>query len=245
MMPPAPILPRSQEQARANAEPGPERKPVRGLWPDQYSAVFALLAVIVTVAAIAFAIYAPQRAATAPQGFAKVVDGPITTDQNWSLPTGCSLVADGLHVEGNAGGAACVFQPSDASDLTSQGFWLEVTVAPANIVPGRVNPVVVVGTDIEIGFDDQGAYEICFTGSTGCAQGTASSWHSDSFVRNKIAVRYLRDAQTITVFANGREVVSQSVLIQQQDGIALGAATNASAIFTHIALYTASAPPAD
>lgn len=245
MIPPAPIAPRSLEQARANVEPGPQSDPPRGMWTNRYGLILGMMFTAVTFAAIVLAIVGPQesvfQSANVPATFTKVTDGPINSPENWALPSGCSISADGLQVGGSTSGTACVFQPSDAQDLTSQGFWLEVALAPSSDVPGQVGPIIAIGESVQLTFSDQGAYEICTSGSFACDRGSASSWHTDTYVANTVSVRYLHDSHTLTVYANGREVTSRTMTVEPGAGISLGAGSGASAIFTHMALYTASA----
>jgi hypothetical protein len=236
---------RSYEQAAANAEPGPTSTPPRGLWPDRYAAVVGAVVLTLTVFALVLAVASPwliaRMRAAIPVGMAKVYDAAFANDGTWGLTSGCSITSSGLHVVGNSGDASCAYGPSDTSDLTSQGFWLQVTVAPAGQVAGSQVPEIAIGSDVQVSFDQQGEYTICTSTRSSCLSGATSAWHSDDYVPNTIGLQYSAATGMAAVFVNSEHVADVSATIGVQDGISLGAAQGGEALYTHVTFYSASA----
>ena len=235
---------KSSEQAAANVEPAPTARAVRGFWSGRFGVILGTVMVVVTVAAIGLAALAPAQAmppgATPPAGFTQVYDNGLSNDGSWGDAAGCSFTSQGLDVDGGSGGAVCVFQPSANSDLTSQGFWLQVTVAPAAMIQGSEVPLILIGQNEAILFDEQGAYVVyCANTSSPCAQGTATAWHTSQFVANAITISYDAGSTTLAIFANGQEVTSIPLAQGGQPALALGAGGDGEAIFTHVIFYSA------
>ena len=241
---------KSYEQAAANAEPAADARAVSGLWSGRFSIVFAAMTITVTVAAVVLAALAPALATrpgvTPPAGFTQVYDANLSDDGKWEHAAPCIFTARGLDVSGGADGAACVFQPSATNDLTSQGFWLQATVAPAASVAGAVEPVILIGDNEVIVFDQVGAYAILCADTSipgaiiVCAEGTTTAWHTNAFVGNTITVSYDAGASLLTLFANDQQVTSITLTMGSQASLALGAGAGGEALFTHATIYSAS-----
>ncbi|MGH2514935.1 MAG: hypothetical protein ACRDHP_04700 [Ktedonobacterales bacterium] len=236
----------SEQQAAANAEPAPDPRAARGFWSSRFGVVLAAVAVGLTLVAIVLAaIAAPlntsQAGATPPAGFAQVYDAGLSDDGKWANSSPCTFIAQGLDVTGGTGGIACAFKPSVNADLTSQGFWLRATIAPAASIQGTEVPVILIGENEPVLFDTQGAYILyCHNDSTPCASGTTSAWHTNGFVANTITVSYDAGSATLSVFANDQLVTSAPFTQGSQPVLALGAGGDAEALFTHVSIYSAS-----
>lgn len=241
---------KSYEQAAVNVEPAPDARAVGGPWSGRFGIIFAAVTITVTVAAVVLAALAPTLAArpgvTPPTGFAQVYDANLSDDGKWDNTSPCAFTSQGLDVTGGADGSACVFQPSANNDLTSQGFWLQATVAPAASIAGTVEPVILLDDNEAIFFEQQGAYAIFCADRSGsgnisiCAEGTTTAWHTNGFVANTITVSYDAGASLLTLFANGQQVTSVTLTIGSKASLALGAGGGSEALFTHATIYTAS-----
>lgn len=237
---------KSAEQAKINAEPAPDMRAVRGFWSGRFGVILASVAAAVTVAAVALAVLAPVQASkqpgvAPPAGFTQVYDNGLSDDGSWADTGPCMLTSRGLDVSGGVEGVACAFRPTANSDLTSQGFWLRVTVAPAAPLQNPEVPVILVGTDEPVIFDAQGAYFIfCHNDNTPCAQGTTTAWHTNPYVANTITVSYDAGSTTLAVFVNDQLVASVPQTQGNQPALALGADASGEALFTHVSFYSAS-----
>lgn len=238
---------RSYEQAAANAEPAPQPKPARGPWATRYGFVFAVVAVCVTAVALVLANVGPsvaERVAGPTSGLTQVFDGPLTNDGKWDNTDSCYFSSSGLDVSSRSEYAQCQYRPTANADLTSQGFWLQVTVAPAASVSGQEVAVISAGgANVEL--TQQGSFMVCQSSGLPCTLGARSSsgetvaWHTDSYVSNTIAVRYTPGDSLLTVYVNGQQITSLPA--GDINGfIALGTAPGGEALYTHAALYSAS-----
>lgn len=239
---------RSYEQAAANAEPTPEPKPLQGLWTGRYGLVFAVVVTSVTIAALVLAFLgtglAPRVAGPASSGLTRVFDGALTNNGQWENTDSCYFSSSGLDVSSRSGAAQCQYKPSINTDFTSQGFLLEVTVAPAASIQGQeIADIAAAGTTVEV--TQQGAFTICTAADVPCTLGTPSSagstdaWHTDGYVSNTIAVRYSPNEARLTVIVNGQQIASLPTG-QISGPIALGTRAGGEALYTHAALYSAS-----
>lgn len=235
---------KSYEQAAANAEPAPEVGTTHGFWAGRFGAIFAAVVVAVTIVAIALAAVAPTLGVypgnTPPAGFAQVYTASLSDDGKWVNTGPCAFTSQGLDVTGSTDGVACVFQPSTSGDLTSQGFWLQTTVAPSAFIRGNEEPLILIGDSQAILFSQQGSYAVyCQNSAVPCAAGLTTAWHTNAFVSNTITVSYDAGASTLTVFANAQQVVQVSFVVGGQATLALGAGSNGEALFTRVSIYAA------
>lgn len=252
--PPSPVYPayhqynpwRSYEQAAANSEPAPQPKPARGLWTTRYGGLFAVVAVCVTAAALILAIIGPsvaQRVAGPTSGLTRVFDGQLTNDGKWDNTDSCYFSSSGLDVSSSSEYAQCQYRPSANADLTSQGFWLQATVAPAASVSGQEIAVISAG-GASIELTQRGSFMVCESSDLPCTLGTQSvsgdtvAWHTDSYVSNTIAVRYTPGDSHLTVYVNGQQIASLPAG-GINGPIAFGTAPGGEALYTHAALYSA------
>ena len=230
----------------------------KGRRPGLYALIFGVTLTVLLVAVIALAAVAPSlrtsETGAIPQGWTRVYDANLTTgnDGRWDQSNGCSSQPDGLEAGGptsDSTGGVCIFEPSATTDLTSQGFLLNVTLAAPNNVPGDQQPVINVGATTYVTVNQQGTYDICAsqcdttTPGSIYATGSTSAWHEDGFVGNTIGVELSADGSTLTLFVNGVEVTSVSISVTSSSPtvIAIGALQGAQAIFTHATLYSGSA----
>jgi hypothetical protein len=162
----------------------------------------------------------------------------------WNSGNGCVFTPQGLDVTGEGDGAACLFRRSAQSDLTSQGFWLQATIAPAADVQGTEVSVVLIGDSEPIFFDMLGAYVVdCQVGSALCETGTTTAWHTNGLIANTITISYDAASATLTIYANGQLVTSAPMTQSVGPMLSLGAGGDGEALFTHASIYSASAGP--
>ncbi len=244
-MPPYPRATRVAVSVVATpGDPAPAPSPPRGLWPDRYSVVFAIAISMLTLCAVSLALVAPglSRSHLDPSsaGLIKMYDADLHNDGNWSPSSGtCAFQPDGLDVVGANATGECTFRPSVNTDFTSRGFLLEIQLAPAASVPRNQVALVTIG-DANIMLNQNGIYTLCTSAS--CAGGATVAWHGDAYVGNAIAVLYDVDTESLTLYVNGQEVASGPATLIQA-AIALGAATNGEALYTHMTLYAGSGSP--
>lgn len=241
---------KSYTEATANAEPLPDVRAVRGFWSGRFGVILGTVTAVIVITAIALAVVAPlsasQVSATPPAGFTQVYDAGLSDDGTWTDTAPCTFTSQGLDVTGGTLGTACTFRPSTSGDVTSQGFWIQATVAPAASLQNNEVPVILVGKDEPVLIDSQGAYIIyCNNDNTNantpCATGTTTAWHTNEFVANTITVSYDAGAATLTVFVNDQVVTSAPFTQGSQPTLALGAGGDGEAIFTHVSIYSANA----
>lgn len=234
------------------SEPEPVSSTPHGLWPDRFSLVFAGVTLVVTLCAVALGAIAPafssRQASIAPAGWTKSPDGPIRDDGTWGSGSGCSFTAAGLDVQGSDRAAVCAFTPSQHVDLTSQGFALEVRLAPASQVQGNQRALFAVGGDADGAFvtvDQNGMYTMCrYSSEQTCLPNSMVAWHGNSYVSNTLAVRYLPDTGgggSLALFANGEYVDTLAVDLNPGAEFGIGAEAGSEALYTHATVYTAGA----
>ena len=240
---------RSYEQAAANAEATPEPKSPRGFWTGRYGLVFAIVSICVTLVALVLAIAGPSFAqrVTSPggNGLTQVFDGSLRDNGQWDNTDSCYFSSSGLDVSSSSDYAQCQYKPSANNDLTSQGFSLQVTIAPAATVTGE-QIVVVSAAGATVEMTQGGAFTVCEGSELPCpldtrttSTGETVAWHTDAYVANTIAIRYNPGDSRITVFANGQQFASVPAG-QTSGAISLGTAPGGEALYTHAALYSAS-----
>jgi hypothetical protein len=217
--------------------------------------IFGLVAIILTVATIALASAAPffVNHSAIPGGMTKIYDSVPNDTSAWSGADGCSVVSNGLDVSSDAR-EGCQFLPSESADLLSQGFYLNVTLAPDASVTNAQEPVVALGNDAFVAFDQTGAYLIC-TGSCDPFGGDtrvsaySSAWHTDGYTPNSFSLVYQPGADNghdaLVLFINGQQTRVVDLSLAGGADLVLAAAEPAQgqrgeAIFTHITLYSAS-----
>lgn len=238
---------RSWEQAAANSEAAPGPAPARGPWAGRYGRVFAIVAVCVTVAALILAVLGPaltprQTAGADVSGLAKVFDTGLTDGSDWDTASGCSFASSGLDVSSDGSYTQCQYTPSVNNDFTSQGFWLQVTVAPAGSVQGQEAAAISVGgANVEI--SQQGSFTVCMSPQLPCgigpgaATGVTDAWHTDSYVANTIALRYSKDDGAVTVYVNGQRIATMPA-DQVSGSVALGSEPGGETLYTHAVFYS-------
>jgi hypothetical protein len=202
-----------------------------------------------------------------PSNWTKAYDSNLQNTSEWTGDGGCHNGSNGLDVSADAGVVdLCTYSPSTTSDLVSQGFQLNLTLSPESQLASPLAPLVRIGDSAGDGFtvifDDTGNYVICQDASSACsacfspnlgiacqssilAYDSTVAWHTDSYVGNTLAIRYQVNANgsnTISVFANGQEVVSSDTTVMLGSGysIAIGSDNGGEALYTGASLYTAS-----
>lgn len=235
---------------------GPAEKAPHGLWPDRFSLVFGAVVAAATLVALVLGIIAPAlgpgTAPVVPSGWTTVFDGAPRDDGTWGNGSGCAFVSTGMDVTDASGNQpqVCRYNPSATSDLTSQGFAVEVQLAPAAKVQGNQRPLISVGGDADGGFvtiDQNGMYTLCRysqdSQDSTCLPTSTVAWHGDSYVSNTLAVRYLPDTGgggSLVFFANGQEVTTLAMNLNPGAAFGIGADANSEALITHVAVYSAS-----
>lgn len=223
----------------------------------RYQIIFGAVFAGLTVLALALAAIAPDLRPTASQsntaGWAPVYQHDLTTADSaaWDITHGCAFTRQGLDASASDSDAAiCDFMPAGSGGATTQGFYFELGLAPAQKVPVFQEAMLLVGAPsgqsgdalaFEIGQD--GRYVLCDTtcSSTGgglyITSGTAA-WHGNDFVANTIAVKVSADHSHETFYVNGQEVATASVDMGSQPALAAGAPSGSEVIFTHATLTT-------
>ncbi|HKV84031.1 MAG TPA: hypothetical protein VJN88_05710 [Ktedonobacterales bacterium] len=244
-------------------EDGPAVKPPRGPWSDRFGLFFGLGVTLVTLAAIALAAFAPafaSRPSATPISWSSVYSGNPKDDPNWQhAPGPCAIQSAGLRADGIGVGNApdilsslCVYSPTQGRDLLSQGFALDLTVAPAAKLPNEERVAVFIG-DVNAGDGvlaemgqggGLGAIYLLCDGSDNCSSPPTVAWHTDGFVKNTLSLRYLPGPDgrgTLTLYGNGQRVAWLNLMLPANPVIAIGAGSDASALYTGFSLSSASA----
>ena len=225
---------------------------------SRYPTIFAGAVVLLTVVSIALAALAPHLAPGAqnaiPANWARIYDAKLTGtgDSRWESGHGCQFVKAGLTIKpvdgsgASVSAAPCPFTPSQRQDLTSKGFYFEVTLAPSNATDQQQVGVIYADTAVLVAFDQSGQYlacrATCGSDVSTYATGTTIAWHSDPYVANAFAVKLAEDGTTLTIYANGQQVAQEQVeLARGMLALSLGTSQDSSAIFTHATLYSGSA----
>ncbi|HEV7127535.1 MAG TPA: hypothetical protein VGN32_08835 [Ktedonobacterales bacterium] len=234
--PPAPPTP-----AERASRPGVARLRSRIL-----AIAFSALTVAAIVLGTGAALLGQSVPAPTAGRFQPVYDQALTTEDttNWGLGAGCVFEGGGLHATTSSAGTSCAFQPSTKTDLLSQGFYLSTTLAPAGQIAGEEAAVIALATVdntvIELRFSQDGSYSFSqprSDGSTVTHTGVTIAWHADSYEANTVTVRYGSDTQALTAYVNGQNVFTENIQIPQGTALALGAPSDAEALFTHFTLY--------
>lgn len=242
-IPPAPPLP-----APVTSEEGPAPRAPKGIVPNRYALIVAVVIVTITVAAMVLAVIGPALVPSAssaiPSGWAKVYDANLTDDGNWLTPVGCSFTTNGLDVQAPSTPAAsgCAFSPSQNGDLTSQGVLVRVALAPAASVRGNQVPAITLnfeGAPVTFSINQEGQFELCLPdGSLTCHSDATVAWHEDGFVANTMALRYVNGI--VTGYANDQQIIERSVNVLGlgRATISLAATRGNEALFTHATIYS-------
>lgn len=255
---PAPMPMRSQPlpaPAPTAVDGQPLAQRPKSFFTGRFGLIFGLVVVVLTVAAIALASVGPLfvNHSAIPAGMTKVFDGVPNDSSAWRAADGCSLVANGLDVDSSTRDG-CQFVPSENASLLSQGFYLSVTLAPDASVTNAQEPVVALGNDAFVAFDQSGAYLIC-TGTCQPLGGDtrvsdySSAWHTDGYTPNTFTLVYQPGADkgqdALVVFINGQQTRTVDLSLSSGADLVLAAAEPAAgqrgeAIYTHVTFYSAS-----
>lgn len=251
--------PQPPQQPPARQEEGPAPRAPRGWWSDRYGLIFGVVVTALTLAAILLAVVAPgfsARTTKAPASWSAIYSGNPKDDPNWQQhPTNCAMRGDGLLAEGPGVGqvsdvisSLCVYAPTQGHDLVSQGFALDLTVAPAVDVSSDVRPAVFIGDPgseegvlVEIGQGGGlGAVYLLCDSSGDCASQPTVAWHTDGFVANTLSLRYspATDGGQLILSGNGQQVAAIDFALPPNSAIAIGAGSNASALYTGFTFST-------
>ncbi len=258
--PPPPWMPPA-----APVQPPPPLRPLdenpRGLAPDRYSRIGAVVAMLLVVCAVVLASVAPllvnHASGAVPSNWTKIYDAqPASGDGNWQTQNGCEITDRGLHVSQNTSATTtpeCNFTPSASRDLTSQGFYFEAVTAPPADVTNLEDPVIafgVSGSVFAVIFGQDGQFTACTdpcdqSGNSLYTIGIAGSWHTNGFTENTIALLYNATTQQVTVYANGQEAATLTYSAPPASRMLLSVAGSYSgpteALFTHVRVFSATA----
>jgi hypothetical protein len=220
----------------------------------------------VTLLALVLAIIAPDMGLMAggltPAGWQSAYHSDLTTPtandyRAWDVSQGCSFYSTGLDANGangagdSSGDAICAFKPSSVGADISQGFSLDLTLAPAANVSSFQESVLALGdlssatsSGLWFAVGQDGKFiicdAICRAGQGVYIQGASSAWHEDAFVANSFAARVSANHNDETFYINGQQVAEVSLDLGAQPALAVGAPGGSETIFTAVRLSTGS-----
>lgn len=229
------------------------RRP-KSFFTGRFGLIFGLVVVVLTAAAVVLASSGPLfvNHSAIPGGMTKVYDGVPNDSSVWRAADGCSLGAHGLDVTSDTR-EGCQFVPSENADMLGQGFYLSVTLAPDASVTNAQEPVVALGNDAFVVFDQSGAYLICtgtcesFAGDTSVSA-YSSAWHTDGYTPNTFSLVYQPGADNgrdaLVLFINGQQTRTVDLSLSSGADLVLAAAApsrgvRGEAVYTHVTFYTA------
>lgn len=255
---PTPFAPAPLPPAPPPAPPAVDGQPLaqrpKSFFAGRFGLIFGLVVVILSVVAIALASSGPLfvNHSAVPAGMTRVYDGVPNDSGAWSAADGCSQAQSGLDVK-SSNHHGCQFLPSESADLLSQGFYLSITLAPDASVTNEQVPLVALGNDVFVAFDQTGTYLIC-TGACGTlssdtrVSASTSAWHTDGYTPNTFSIVYQPGADNgqdaLVLFANGQQVRTVDLRVPSGADLVLAATESpqgaaGEAIYTHVTLYTA------
>jgi hypothetical protein len=223
-------------------QPAPSPRPSR---PSRFGMIFGLAATVLTVGAVALALFAPQLTTApnlrVPQGWQHIYsDNPGTSSGLWDSTGGCDFSSEGLHISSEG---TCTFKPADGATPTN-GVLVVARLAPAADVASSEDTGIVLDNSVLVIVSQQGDYKICrgscqISSSSAEApiSGSTIAMHSDAFVANEIAVLYNADASTIDFYINGQFVNHAAVDISATPTIALATSSDGETLITHVDVY--------
>ncbi len=236
-------IPQSPQPAPSQAsEPAQATQAAR---PARFGLFFGIVATLLTLGAIALAVFAPALTSTpqlqVPQGWQQVYSAnPANDSAPWGDARGCSLPPQGLDVQSDT---SCPFTPASGASL-DDGVLVVAKLAPAADVSLSEDAAVILDNSLIVLVTQDGSYTICrdtcdlFSRGGGVlASGSTVAWHADAFVSNELAVLYSTDQNTISLYVNGQYVDKAPANIGASPSIALATSSNGEALFTHVAIY--------
>ncbi len=263
-----PVSPYFPAPAPVTSEEGPLPTPLQGLWPGRYNKVAGIVLIVMVLVAVIAAVAGPllvyhTAESRAPSSWSQVYSSNLQNTSDWTGDGGCTANSSGLDVTSDAGGwDTCTYTPSTTTDLVSQGFQLNVSLAPESQLQQPLTPLIQAGDSSGDGFsviiDDAGDFAICQDSSSDCstclsggsigscddalASDSTDAWHTDSYVANTLSIRYqpLSDSSgVLSVFANGQEVASGSLPSGLPSGltISIGSGNSGEALYTGATIY--------
>jgi hypothetical protein len=252
MMTYTPVDPNAAPPRPLPAEEQPLADTSRGVWPSRFGKAFGMTAIALTLAGLLLAGLAPQLVShapsSAPAGWTTLYDGTPSDSTGWESASGCTFSSSGLDAVGADGSNGCAYTPSEQHDLLSQGFQLNVALAPDGSVKLEQDPQIALtggGSSLFIVLNQAGEYIICRDscqpGNGFYVVGLSVAWHTDGYTPNTITLRYRSADDTLTIYTDGQEVRTLQVSLPAQPALALGADSSGEAIYTHVTLYSESA----
>lgn len=230
-------------------------QPAQSSHPSRFGLFFGIVASVLTLAAIALAVFAPQLTSApklqVPAGWQQVYSAnPGNTPGAWDNASGCYFPSQGLVVDSNS---TCEFQPANGATLEG-GVLIVAQLAPAADVSVSEDAGFLLDNSLLVIITQQGDYEICHNSCTPAtsvdttdpapspviASGSTVAWHADAFVPNEIAVLYNSDQDTAALYVNGQFVDQVSADISASPTVALTTSSSGKALFTHVTIYAAS-----
>jgi hypothetical protein len=228
-------------------------QPAQSAHPSRFGLFFGIVASVLTLAAIALAVFAPQLTGApklqVPSGWQQVYSAnPGNTPGAWDNASGCSFPSQGLIVDSDS---TCEFQPANGATLQG-GVLINAQLAPAADVPVSEDAGFLLDNSLIVVITQQGDYEICHSTcelpsvddihapDPVVASGSTIAWHADAFVPNEIAVLYNADQDTAAFYVNGQFVDQVSADISASPTVALTTSSSGQALFTHVTIYAAS-----
>ena len=228
-------------------------QPTQSAHPPRFGLFFGIVASVLTLAAIALAVFAPQLTGApklqVPAGWQQIYSAnPGNTPGAWDNASGCYFPSQGLVVDSDS---TCEFQPANGATLEG-GVLVDAQLAPAADVSVSEDAGFLLDNSLLVVITQQGDYEICHNSCdlpSGedihapdpiVASGSTIAWHADAFVPNEIAVLYNSDQDTVAFYVNGQFVDQVSADISASPTVALTTSSSGEALFTHVTIYAAS-----
>jgi hypothetical protein len=207
---------------------------------------FGAVIAVVTLGAIALGLIAPQfgetTASDLPSGWAVVFDSDLANaTSDWKVGADCGFDRGGLFA--NNGNSPCVYTPSSRVDYLSQGFRLDVTIAPASAVEKNQVAILLAGTAY-FGVAQDGSFALADDGRTSDAEArdTAFNWHANGLSPNMVRLEWDGPDTSLVAYTNGYKTaeIPFSVSASSNHALEIGASRDGQALFTHITLASAS-----
>jgi hypothetical protein len=225
-----------------SSSPAPMRSGLGGWFAFSFGAIIA----IVTIATIALGDIAPQFGqgvvSDLPAGWMTVFDSDLTSATNdWQVSADCAFDRGGLFVSGSD--TACTYAPSKTTDYLSQGFRLDVTLAPAAEVDKSQIPVLLAGTALfSIAQDGNFALADNATFSDSQIKDSTVNWHANGLTADAIRLEWDGPNTPLVVYTDGYKAaeIPFSMSASSDHTLRIGANTGGQALFTHISLASAS-----
>jgi hypothetical protein len=212
-----------------------------------FAAIFAFIITLGTASAIGLGAIAPQFEENAvsdlPSGWTVALDTELANPtSDWRVGANCNFSLGGLLA--SSADSPCVYTPSARVDYLSQGFRLDMTLAPAASLEQSQVAEVLAGTAY-FGIAQDGSFALADDSrySETQAQDFAFNWHANGLAPNTIRLQWDGPQTPLVAYTNGYKAaeIPFSMNASSNHALQLGAGRDAQALYTHITLASASA----